>query len=197
MTPASSPHEGILVSGEATRRASPDTAELILNLQTLGATAAQALRDNAAHVQRLGPGLDTVSLTITPISTPAPQGPQAQAPYGIVYQVTNTLRLVLRDMAQVASVLEAVAGVAQLSCAIVFKTNDESRLRHELLEAAVRDARAKAEVLACAAGRHVSDVILLAEDVSQSSNPSTPGDLTFRARVLANFRLSCRGEHPS
>ena len=45
--------DGLVVVGEATRSLPPDTVEVVVGVQTSGASAARALRENAATMQRV------------------------------------------------------------------------------------------------------------------------------------------------
>jgi len=182
-----------MVSGEATVRATPDIIELIVNLQTVAATANQALRDSAAQMQKAAQGhadVQSLNLAITPLYNPAGAGAQAQAPHLAGYQVTNTFKLMLRDLTAAGAILDAAGGGAtQIGCAVLFRVNDESRVRREALEAAARDARSKAEALSASIGKQIAEVLLISEDVTAPPPGNVPGDLTFRARVMATFRL--------
>src|SRR5258707_1196344 len=79
--------------------------------------------------------------------------------------------------------------------------------RRSALEAAGKDARAKAETLAAAAGKQVGDAIAITEDIVVSNGayaafraavpfafgagaPQVVGELEYYARVSANFKLT-------
>ena len=87
-----------------------------------------------------------------------------------------------------------------------FKAPDEAHARRSALEAAGKDARAKAEVLAGAAGRKIGEAVAIAEDIVASNGvysalraafplsfgagaPQMAGELEYYARVSASFRF--------
>ena len=86
------------------------------------------------------------------------------------------------------------------------RVSDEPGARRAVLEAAGRDARAKAETLAQATGKQVGDPVSITEDIIAcngayaalrsaapfaigAASPPIAGELEYYARVTANFRL--------
>jgi uncharacterized protein YggE len=123
------------------------------------------------------------------------------------YQSKNTLRVSVRDSARVGEIVDtaARAGASAVS-PFSFKAPDEASARRAALEAAGKDARAKAQALAEAAGRKIGDAIAISEDVVASNGayaalrsafpfsfgagaPQTTGELEYYARVSASFRF--------
>ena len=195
--------------GEATRSAVPDMVELMLGVQTDGATALQALRESttkmtlvAQALLAMGVGqgdMQAVGLSIYPLYTsrlpqtgplqPAGLGayplypqavqlpslglsvypqaapPGAEVPQIVGYRVSNSVRVTLRDPSRLGEVLDAaVAAGANLTGGISLKLGDESAIRRTALEAAGKDARAKAEALAAAVGKQLGDPIAVTEE---------------------------------
>lgn len=123
------------------------------------------------------------------------------------YQARSLVRIRVRETARVGEVVDALAKAgAVLAGGISFRVADEASARKAVLEAAGRDARAKAEILAAAAGRQVGDPVAIHEDLLTSNGvytairaqsplafgPETPqmaGELEYYARVTANFRF--------
>ncbi len=123
------------------------------------------------------------------------------------YQARNTLRINVREPGRVGEVVDAATRAGGiLAGGFSFKASDESHARRAALEAAGRDARAKAEVLAAAAGKQVGDAVAIVEDIVVSNGayaalrmalpfafgagaPRVAGELEYYARVSANFRL--------
>jgi len=123
------------------------------------------------------------------------------------YQARNVVRVNVRDIARAGDVLDAatraggvVAGAFQV------RTSDEANARRSALEAAGKDARAKAEALAAAAGKQLGDTIAISEELIASNGtytalrnamplafgagaPQAAGELEYYARVSASFRL--------
>jgi uncharacterized protein YggE len=232
--PAQRHMEGVTVIGEAVRRVTAEGAEFLIEVTVSAPTAAQALRDNhmkttqVAHVvAALGvqpSDLQSISLDVYTLYSPLMQslppaygtvpqlpqhtgGVQSEVQFG-VYQARNTLRVSVREPGRVGEIVDAAGRAgANVLGAFCFKVNDESRARQAALEAAGRDARAKAEALATAAGRQVGEPIAISEDVIASNGayaalrsavpfafgagaPQVVGELEYYARVSASFRFS-------
>jgi uncharacterized protein YggE len=123
------------------------------------------------------------------------------------YQARKTVRVNVREAARVGEIVDAVSRAgATVIGALSLKVNDESAARKGALEAAAKDARAKAEALATAAGKQLGDPIAVSEDIVASNGayaalraavpfafgagaPQTTGDLEYYARVSARFRF--------
>lgn len=123
------------------------------------------------------------------------------------YQARNTLRVNVRDAGRVGEIVDsAIRAGGMLAGGFAFKVSDEAHARRAALEAAGRDARAKAETLAAAAGKQIGDPVALSEDLVVSNGayaalrmaapfafgagaPRVTGELEYYARVSANFRL--------
>jgi uncharacterized protein YggE len=160
------------------------------------------------------------SLQSLPMYGGIPQvGQGAYSPYGAAspvqqpdvqfgsYHARNTLRVTVRDAGRVGDVVDtsAKAGAAIIG-AFSFRVSDEAGARRAALEAAGRDAQAKAESLAAATGKKVGEPLGVTEDFVVSNgtyaalrtampfafgagSPSTAGELEFYARVSASFRF--------
>lgn len=127
----------------------------------------------------------------------------------IGYRVVRQMTAKVRDLDGLGDVLDGVVAAganevfgAQMSSA------DPSAAEHAALEAAVRGARAKAEVLAAAAGVKLGGVARVEEEadgggapmpkmrmmaMAESADASTevaPGDLTVTSRIRAWFDLA-------
>jgi hypothetical protein len=123
------------------------------------------------------------------------------------YQAHNTVRVNVRDPGRVGEIVDAaIRAGGILAGGFSFKVSDEAHARRAALEAAGKDARAKAETLASAAGKQIGDPVALSEDIVVSNGayaalrmavpfafgagaPRVAGELEYYARVSANFRL--------
>jgi uncharacterized protein YggE len=133
-------------------------------------------------------------------------GMQPEMQFGS-YQAKTLMRVTVREPNRVGEILDAITRAgATLVGSFSFRVSDESVARRAALEAAGRDARAKAETLAQAAGKQVGDAVSITEDIIacngaytalRSANPfmfgpAAPplaGELEYYARVTASFRL--------
>jgi uncharacterized protein len=178
-----------------------DLQTISFNVYSLFAPLMQGLPPYGA-IPQLGQG------AFAPFAGGAPVSPSGQTDIQFgSYQARNTLRLHVRDSGRVGEIVDALtkAGAA-VAGAFSLKVSDEGQARRAALEAAARDARAKAEVLASAAGRQIGDATAITEEVVATNGayaalraalpysfgagaPQVAGDLEYYARVSANFRL--------
>ncbi|PYT26411.1 MAG: hypothetical protein DMG57_21620 [Acidobacteria bacterium] len=123
------------------------------------------------------------------------------------YHARNMLRLNVRDPRRLGEIVDAAARAgAVIVGSLSVGVSDEAGARTHALEAAGKDARAKAEALAVSAGKQVDDAIAIAEDIVASNGvytalrsvvpfalgagaPEVAGELEYYARVSASFRL--------
>lgn len=221
------PADGISVTGEAVRRASPDAAEFLIEISASATTAAQALRDHqtrssqiAQSLTQLGvqpADLETISVNIYSMYRPlVPAMPQLAAvssegqfnPFELQYGAYNArsaVRVHVRDKARVGEVVDAAArSGATIVGAFAMRMSDDASARKAALEAAGRDARAKAESMAAALGKTLGEPVAIAEEMIVSNGtymalraamplafgaaaPQSAGELEFYARVSARF----------
>jgi len=124
------------------------------------------------------------------------------------YVATKTLRVNVREPGRVGDAADAAARAgATILGAFRLRATDEASARRAALEAAGKDARMKAEVLATASGRQIGDPIAISEDIVASNGmysalranlpfafgagaPEMIGELEYYARVSVNFRLT-------
>jgi len=228
--------EGVTVIGEAVRRVPPENAEFLIELTASAPTAAQALNDSQTKTSQVAQALatlgvqpadiQTISLNVFSVYAPLMRGlhgpsgmPQIGTPgfspytsgqpevqFGS-YLARNILRVNVRQPARVGEVVDtATRAGATVSSSFSFQVADEPGARRSLLEAAGRDARAKAETLAAAAGKQIGDPISITEDCIVSNGayaalratapyafgvgaPQVVGELEYYARVSASFRF--------
>ena len=136
----------------------------------------------------------------------APSVLQPDVQFGI-FQARAVLRVNVREAARAGEIADAlVKAGATLAGGLAYHAADEAVARKSVLEAAGKDARAKAEILAIAAGKQLGDPLAITEDIVASNGvysamraqmpwafgPDTPtsaGDLEYYARVTASFRF--------
>src|SRR5437667_6861101 len=123
------------------------------------------------------------------------------------YHARNILRVNVRDPRRLGEIVDVVARAgAVIAGSLSIGVSDEAGARRHALEAAGKDARAKAEALAVCTGKQVDDAIAIAEDIVASNGvyaalrsvvpfafgagtPEVAGELEYYARVSACFRL--------
>jgi uncharacterized protein YggE len=173
-----------------------DLQTISMRVQNVYAPGVQALPPYAAS--QIGPG------GFFPYPPAANMQPDVQIGS---YHATHTLRVNVREPGRVGEIadLAARAGITILG-AFSFRASDEAAARRAALEAAVKDARLKAEALATAAGKQVGDPVAISEDLTASNGaymalrttmpfafgvgaPEVAGELEYYTRVSAAFRL--------
>ena len=180
-----------------------DLQSISLNVYNSFAPAMAALGGLGAIPQIGQPGFGAFGAASV-LQTAPPLAPEVQ--FGS-YQARNTLRIQVREPGRVGDVVDAALRAGgMLAGGLSFKATDEAHARRAALEAAARDARSKAEVLAAAAGKQVGDPVSISEDIVVSNGayaalrmafpyafgagaPHVAGELEYYARVSANFRL--------
>ena len=147
----------------------PDRATVYIGVQSRGATAAVAARDNAQRQRAVIESIVAAGIPREQIGTenysvaPDTRYDQATQKTTVVgYIVNNVVRVELHRVDQVASVLDAALakGANQINSLDFFASNSDSA-RHVALVQAIARAHADAEVMAQAAGGSLGPLIEL------------------------------------
>ncbi len=206
----------IVVAASGEYAVVPDMATLRLSVLREGSTAREALdaanAAAAAVIAALKAGgiaerdLQTSGLSVQPqYSYPQPTD-RPQPPKIAGYQVTNTITARLRDLGEVGTVIdEAVTLGVNQGGDIVFGNADPKPALAEARKRAVQEARAKAEVLALAAGVELGAVREISETAGSpqplpmeskmmrmqaaDSVPVEAGENTYRVDVQVTFDI--------
>lgn len=170
----------ITVTGQGTAKAAPDEANFSAGVVTQGSTAAQALAANAramnavfATLKRLGVAdkdIQTSGLSLSPqyqTCKPGVACPQRIVGYEVSNQVTVTV-----DIAKAGGVLDALvsSGSNQIG-GIGFAIRDPKPLLAAARADAVKDAIARAEIYAKAAGLALGPILAIQEGGSSAPRP--------------------------
>jgi uncharacterized protein YggE len=202
----------------------PTAAQALRDNQSKCTQVAQALQPVGVHATDLQTISQNVMNMYSPVlqALPAwgmPQIGQAGYPafggtavtppelqFGSCYS-RSVMRVNVREAARAGEVLDAATRAgAIVAGAFSFKASDEAGTRRATLEAAGKDARAKAETLAAATGKQIGDPISISEELIASNGaytalrsalpfafgagaPQVTGELEYYARVSASFRL--------
>lgn len=161
----------ISVTGEGRAEASPDLATVTLGVTTQGDTAAAAMAANTtalnAVMQRLTAAgieardIQTSNLSLNPNWQATPDGTSSKI---MGYIASNMVTVRVREMEKVGPVLDAVvADGANTLNGISFGFQDEKPLLDRARTDAVQDARARAQLLANAAGVTLGRVLSITE----------------------------------
>jgi len=203
----------ITVNGEGTVSGAPDRALLSAGVATTAPTANQALAANARKMtgvfdalKRLGVperSIQTSNFSVEPQYT---NGAGNAAPRITGYLVSNQVDVTLDDVKQLGPALDALvaAGANQIN-SVSFGIKDAAALQTSARQAAIADARARAETYAKAAGADVGAVETISESggaapvpmfraraagfAGAAPTPTAAGELSVTADVSVTFEL--------
>ncbi|CAN5289285.1 oxidative stress defense protein [soil metagenome] len=193
--------EGTLldVQAEGNTTRTPDLATIRAGVVTQAATAATALGENAQRMTRAIDALRKAGVAARDMQTatvnlsPQYRYADGQVPAITGYQATNTVAIRFRDIARAGTILDTLGGVGvnqidgpSLSIGNTDGALDEARI------AAVRIARARADLYAKAAGLSVARIVSIAE--SGSNDGVAPGPVMFLRAAKADATPIAAGE---
>ncbi len=202
----------VRVVGEGHATAAPDVAVAFLGVESLAPDLSAATADASGRMRRVLEALSASGVARKDIQTsrydvsverrPDPRGGPAPVSG---YRVSNEVRVTFRDLSRVGQVLDAaVKAGANATRGLAFRKDDPSAERSRALSGAMADARAKAEVLARAAGRELGEVLEVAEGggprplavqgframaAVSDAVPVEAGELQFSAQVEVVYAL--------
>jgi uncharacterized protein YggE len=200
----------VTVVGTGTVNAAPDMAEITTGVVTQAPTAAQALAANSQAMERLLQALGAVGIATRDIQTTnisvSPlrrQGRDGQPPEITGYEVTNQVRVKVRDLSGLGRVLDQQVGQgANLVYGIRFEQQEPQALVDEARRRAMADARRKAELYADTATLKVGRVLAVQEAGAVAPRPEmaprmamsaavpvAPGEQEIQASVTVTFIL--------
>jgi uncharacterized protein YggE len=204
------PVPSISVVGSGTVSGRPDIAEVTAGVITQSATAATALAQNNATMDRVlkavtGLGIAEKDIKTTNVNV-VPQRRQgrveAQPPDILGYEVSNQIRVKVRDLAVLGRFLDELVGQgANTLGGIRFSVAEPAPLLDQARARAVADARRKAEVYATAAGVKLGRVLSILEStaavprfestrmMAASAVPVAPGEQEFEASISVTYAI--------
>lgn len=204
----------IVTNGTGRVEVAPTQAIVTVGVQVQRNTAAEASAEASrvadqilSRLQQLGirrQDIRTSGIQLQPVFTSPRDG---SAPQIVGYRALYTLTLTLTDLRQVGPAIdESTKAGANLVQGVSFGLRDDSAPRREALGAAVREARAKADAIAQAAGLQIRGIERIVEEgveiqfrveravpspmaPGQVPTPIEPGLLTVTARVSMVFNF--------
>jgi hypothetical protein len=182
------PEARIVVAGEGSVSVAPDYAQIRAGVTTRAKTAAEATDANAklmaaviAALTNAGIARDdiqTAQFSVSPVYTMSQPGNEQKLSG---FSASNEVSVKIRQLGKLGDILDrlAAAGATDIGN-IAFQHSDLSKALDQAREAAVADARRKAELYAHAAGLTLGAVVWISED----SNAAPPMFAqTFRAKA--------------
>jgi uncharacterized protein YggE len=150
----------IAMGGHGEVKATPDQVQVNAGVTTSATTAAQALAGNTtrmtgifAALKKAGiaeKNIQTINFSVSPQYT---NGTNNERPRLTAYQVSNDVSVRLEDVSKLGATLDALvtAGANQMN-GINFSIRDTGAMLQKAREAAIADAKERAETYAHAAG---------------------------------------------
>ncbi len=202
----------IMVVGSGMAAARPDTAEVSAGVVTQAGTAAQALTQNSVAMDKVlkavtalaiaDRDVQTATVNVVPMRRQGRQEPQP--PEIVGYEVSNQVRIKVRDLTTLGRLLDALVGQgANVLGGISFSVADPAPVLDQARTKAMGDARRRAEVYAQAAGVKVGPVLSIREATPAiprfggempramvvSAVPVAPGEQEFQASVTITYAI--------
>lgn len=211
---AAPPQRTVSVMGSGMAYLVPDIAYIYVGVHTEESSAADAVKENNAQTQKVIEalrkfGIDSKDIRTTNFSI-WPQeryDPQTGAPTGQkTYAVDNTVYVTVRDLDKLGDLLDTViAAGANTVNSIQFDVADKDAALKQARADAVKDAEAKAQELASAAGLNLGEIQFIGFSDSQpypifggkggggaaaeAAVPIQPGQLTFTVTVNVTYEI--------
>ena len=204
----------ISVTGSGRAEAPPDMALIRLGVVTTGRSAAAALKENSERVSAMlaalhaagieARDLQTSGLSLSPRFDNRASSVPREAPRITGYEAQNMITVRVRDLAVLGAILDRVVETGANSFSgLQFTRADLRPLQEEARREAVRDAIAKARLMAGEAGMRLGPVLSISEaggggvprpEMMRSAAiagdvPVAGGEISVRAAVSMEFAL--------
>lgn len=203
----------ITVEGTGHVSLDPTLARISIGVRTEGENAQEAVSENNQHIADVISRLQDAGISEQDIQTSnfsirqEEQRKELEMGEGSTskqYVVTNTVRVTLRDLDQMGSVLDDViqAGANAIQN-IQFDAENKAEANQKALELAIKDARARAETIAGATDVELGDVYsveafgggpVFAErmeaEIEGAAVPVSPGQLDIQVRVTVRYQIN-------
>jgi uncharacterized protein YggE len=206
--PRSPPEGRIVVTGVGSVRVPPDVAHIRSGVTTRARTVREASDANAKLMTAImaalaqsgiaGTDIQTSRFSVQPVYAPAQPGIEQKLSG---YSVANQVEVTVRQIANLGDILDrlAAAGATDIGN-IAFLVSDPAKALDQAREAAVNDARHKAELYARASGASLGRVVSITEDpgfaqpvplarAAAAAVPIATGEDTLQARITVGYEI--------
>lgn len=202
----------IMVTGTAELQAKPDTALITLGVERQAVTSREAMTAQAtamaaieAKLKELGIAKDSIrtsQLSLYPVYSHH----EREAPTLVGYRAVNTVTVTAQNLDDLGKLVDGcVAAGANQVQGISFTLKDPSKVQLQVIDRAVKDAKAKADAIAAAAGLRIRGPInitlqqgyeipptsrmeAIGMGDAKLETPISPGELTVRVSVQVTYR---------
>ena len=203
----------VIVIGEGSVRVAPDYAQIRGGVTTKGKTVKEATDANSKVMAAVAAALlnariaqgdiQTAQFSIQPVYAPR----RSREPKLVGYSVSNQVIVTVRALGKVSDILDRMvdAGVTDVGN-VAFLHSDPAKALDQAREAAVADARRKAELYAHASGFTLGRVAWLTEDTGvmppapvpmfraqaamAAPVPISAGEDTLRVQITVGFDIA-------
>lgn len=183
--------DSVTVSGTGRATVTPDRFTFNVGVQSVGATVDEAVSQNNKKVAAVIAALKAAGARDQDIQTsnfniwPQQDYQEGRLPRILGYQVSNSVTVRSTKIADAGKLLGVAIGAGvNTSSGINFEVSDPARGRDQGLKAAFEDARAKAALLAQAAGRTLGPAISISEGTPHAPpQPYPTRAMAMEARV--------------
>ncbi|GAB4431368.1 MAG: SIMPL domain-containing protein [Chloroflexi bacterium OHK40] len=166
----------ITVIGNGEIRVAPDMASVQIGVETTAPTTREALDQNTAQAEAIIDQVKQLGVAEKDIQT---SGFNIYATYSDAgrtvtgYTVSNTVNVTIRDLAQAGDLLDKVVQAgANRVYGISFGVSDPKAAQAQARDAAMADARARAERLAQSGSASIGQILVISESIG--SGPVVP-----------------------
>ena len=203
----------VVVTGEGSISVAPDVVQIRSGVSTRGKTVREAAETNSKTMAAILTALTesgipqkdvrTAQLSIQPVYAAQEPGKEQKL---VGYSVANHVSAKIKHVEKLGDVLDRlIAAGATEVWNVEFLISDPAKVLDQAREAAIADARRKAEVYARAAGVPLGRVVSIEEESGASSPmpmralaqpapgahvPIAPGENTLRAVVSVAFEIA-------
>ncbi|MQC18184.1 MAG: DUF541 domain-containing protein [Chloroflexi bacterium] len=205
---------GISVTGEGIVSVRPDIGLVNVGVEVTAPTVADARNNAADAMSAIESALSDEGVDETDVQTqyfniyPQYSYSEREAPQIVAFTVSNTVTVKVRDLNNVSAVLDAVieaGGDAVRVNGIQFTVEDPESFLSDARREAVENARARAEILASAAGVTLGEAISISEStgfpgefypaadrmgLGGGATPISPGEQQLNVNVSVVFAIS-------
>jgi hypothetical protein len=168
----------VMVAGNSTVQAQPDTAILTISVVTQGKRAIDAQQENASKSDAVVRASRTAAGTGAEIKTsgyslqPQRVYRENQPPTITGYEARNSVTVTMSDLTRVGAVIDATAQAGANDVAgISFTLRQDRAARDQALKEATREAVSKAQVIAQALGGRVVRIVEVQEEGLERPRP--------------------------
>ena len=205
----------ITVIGEGKVKAKPDIAQAGIGVEIVGSDVKQASSDAAAAMEKLLTALKAQGVAENDIQTSyynvwveRPYNPDGSQSTEVIYHVSNTVQVTIRDLSKVTTILgAAIEAGANTINSVNFNLADPAELEVQARQEAVENAKATTEELAALNGVTLGEVTSVSEVITAqplylstasyaaegigggAAGPLSPGEVEVTVQLQVSYAI--------